>query len=200
MKAAILGLLGILVAIPAHAMQSAAFVVLRDDTPIGVHQVEVWADGPETHVSVTISLDVGLGPIPLYRYRHASRETWLEGRLVRLDSRTDDDGEVMSVRAQATATGLRVTGSHGTFEAPADAVPTSYWNPGLVEARPLLDSQSGRLLEVRRVVVAPGRWRLSGDLQLEIAYSPDGVWSGMSFHHLGSDFHYQPRRNAGARP
>lgn len=192
MRAAALALLAMLAALPAQG-KSASFTVLRDGLPIGTHRVEVRSDGPETHVRVSIALDVGLGPISLYRYRHESREAWRDGRLVSLDSRTDDDGVVMTVSARAGDGRLRVAGSEGSLDAPADTVPTSYWNPGLVESRPLLDSQSGRLLSVRRQPVAPDRWRLSGDLDLEIGYSRDGVWSGMAFRHRGSDFVYQPQ-------
>lgn len=83
--------------------------------------------------------------------------------------------------------------------APADTVPTSYWNPVQTQSRPLLDSQVGRLLAVERVPLAPGRWKLQSDLNLEIAYSPDGCWSRLSFHRKGSDFLYVPQALAEQR-
>lgn len=185
---------------PAEAGQGAEFVVLRGGTPIGVHRVEVETSGDEVKVHVTIALDVAFGPIPLYRYRHDSREVWRDGRLIRLESRTDDDGDTMTLSVRSTLEGLLVEGAKGVFTAPADTVPTSYWTPALATNRPLLDSQLGRLLEVARVPVAPGRWRLEGDLNLEIAYSPQGRWTGLSFRHKGSDFVYVPRSLADSRP
>jgi len=185
---------------PALAGQSAEFVVLRGGTPIGTHRVEVETVGDETRVHVTIALDVVFGPIPLYKYRHDSQEIWRDGRLTRLDSHTNDDGDMLTVAVRAVPDGLRVEGSDGTFTAPADTVPTSYWNPALAANRPLLDSQIGRLLEVSRVPLGPGRWRLEGELNLDIAYPPQGRWTGLSFRHKGSDFVYVPRAVADSRP
>lgn len=185
---------------PAAAGQGADFVVLRAGTPIGFHRVEVEPSGDGVKVHVSIALDVTFGPITLYRYRHDSREVWRDNRLIRLESRTDDDGDTMTLSVRSAPEGLLVEGAKGVFTAPADTVPTSYWTPALTTDRPLLDSQLGRLLEVARVPIAPGRWRLEGELNLEIAYSPQGRWTGLSFRHKGSDFVYMPRSVADARP
>lgn len=182
------------------AGQSADFVVLREGTPIGTHRVEVDASGDDVKVHVIIALDVGFGPIPLYRYRHDSREIWREGRLIQLDSRTDDDGDMLTLSVRSVPGGLLVDGSKGSFTAPADTVPTSYWNSVLAADRPLLDSQIGRLLDVVRVPLGPGRWRLEGELNLDIAYTPQGRWTGLSFRHKGADFVYVPRALADRRP
>ena len=198
--AAILVIAALLGAAPVAAGQSAAFVVLRGGTPIGTHRAEVETVGDETRVHVSIALDVAFGPIPLYKYHHDSQEVWRDGRLTRLDSRTDDDGDILTLSVRSVAGGLRVEGSTGVFTAPADTVPTSYWNPALATNRPLLDSQIGRLLDVVRVPLGPGRWRLEGELNLDIAYSPQGQWTGLSFRHKGSDFVYVSRALADNRP
>jgi hypothetical protein len=187
-------------AAPVVASQSAEFVVLRGGTPIGTHRIEVETVGDDTKVHVSIALDVTFGPIPLYKYRHDSQEVWRQGRLIRLDSHTDDDGDILKLSVRSVAGGLRVEGSTGIFTAPSDTVPTSYWNPALATNRPLLDSQIGRLLDVVRVPLGPGRWRLEGELNLDISYSPQGRWTGLSFHHKGADFVYIPRTLADNRP
>ena len=187
-------------AAPVVAGQSAEFVVLRGGTPIGTHRVEVETVGDDTKVHVNIALDVAFGPIPLYKYRHDSQEVWRAGRLTRLDSHTDDDGDILTLSVRSGPGGLRVEGSTGVFTAPADTVPTSYWNPALAANRPLLDSQIGRLLEVVRVPLGPGRWRLEGELNLNIAYSPQGQWTGLNFRHKGADFVYMARTLADNRP
>jgi hypothetical protein len=169
------------------------YVVIREGTPIGTHRVDVTRDGDVTKAHVTIALDVSLGFIPLYSYRHESDEVWHNNRLESLSSRTDDNGDKTFVTAKAKDNSLEVHSTSGDFIAPADTVPTSYWNNALVANRPLLDSQLGRLLDIQRVPMGNGRWRLQGDLMIDISYAPNGKWSGLSFHHKGADFVYQPQ-------
>jgi hypothetical protein len=189
----VLSLIFLLFALPARANQKIEFAILRDGTPIGTHRVEIEEVRDETQVHVSIVLDIGFGFIPLYAYRHESREIWRNGRLISIESHTDDNGRTMTVSAHLSTEGLRVAGSGGNFVAPAETVPTSYWNPAMASERPLLDTQVGRILKVTRVPLGPGRWRLQGDLNLEINYSADGSWTGLRFHHKGSEFVYVPQ-------
>lgn len=177
---------------PAQAGESRDFTVLRDGAPIGHHRVEVNRDGDEVKVSVDIALDVSFGFIPLYSYRHHSQEVWRGERLIRLDSRTDDNGDAFKVSARATLDGLVVDTGTQRSVMPADTVPTSYWNKALVSGRPILDSQEGRLLAVTVTPAGPARWHIRGDVDLDIAYDRDNRWSGLWFRLKGSDFTYAP--------
>ncbi|AVM76037.1 DUF6134 family protein [Magnetospirillum gryphiswaldense] len=192
--------LALALAPPAWASQDVSFTVLRDGTPIGHHRVQVQRQGEDTTVTVSIALDVSFGFVPLYSYRHHSNEVWRGDRLIALDSRTDDDGEAMAVTVRTTADGLMVDGPDGRRLLPPDTVPTSYWNPALVADRPLLDSQYGRLLDIDRQKLALGRWRLAGELNLDIDYDAGGRWSGLWFRHKGSNFAYQPSPAMESKP
>ena len=174
----------------ALAGQGVEFTVMRNGNPIGHHRVEVTRSAEETRVDVDIALDVSFGFITLYHYRHQATERWKDDRLLALDSITDDNGTPLTVHARADAAGITVSGQDGTAVVPRDTVPTSYWNPALVTNRPLLDSQTGRLLDVTRQSVSDTHWRLIGDLNLEIVYDGDGQWDGLWFRHRGSDFVY----------
>jgi len=196
-----LTVLALLLATPAAwASGSADFTVLRDGTPIGHHRVLVSHEGEETRVEVDIALNVSLGFIPLYRYRHQSREVWRNDRLTALDSTTDDNGEQFRVTARAVQAGLQVTAGSQTLVLPDDTVPTSYWNPSLISGRTVLDSQEGRRLDLSVTPAAPGRWQLRGDVNLDIGYDQQGQWTGLWFRHTGSDFTYVPRAMAERRP
>lgn len=187
-----------------RAEQPIAFTVLRDGTPIGTHRVTFARQGADTIAQVQIDLRVRFAGIAVYRYTHTSRETWRDGRLVALEARTDDNGARTTVTAQAAANGVAVEGPSGRFIAPADIVPTSYWRRDTVQRRQLLDTHYGRIAEISagppvnetKMVGAralPVRyWNLTGDLELAIAYSDQGVWSSMRFRLRGSDFVYLP--------
>ena len=142
--AIMLPVLGAEAAAPATSPGPAlSFRVERGSDPIGTHTVSFTRKGDDLHVAIDIELAVSFGPITLFRYEHRNRETWRDGRLVALETATNDDGTEYQVSAKATEKGLEVTSSaNGTFIAPAEIIPTSYWNPATVSQTQLLDTQS----------------------------------------------------------
>lgn len=177
--------------------QAADFTVLRDGLPVGHHRVTVETDGPETRVQVDISLSLSFAFLTVYRYTHQSHEVWQGGRLIQLDSTTDDNGTPMALSARAQAGGLLLDGTAGRRPAPADAVPTSYWTPAFVSGRPVFDSQDGRSLDLTLRALPGGQWAVDGDVRMTVTYSPGGQWSGMQFRLKGADFRYQSRLPGG---
>jgi len=191
------------------------FTVQRNGAPIGSHAIAVRRDGRETTVEVAIDLEVKLAFVTVYRYRHRNTETWRDGRLVAIETTTEDNGTRHAVSGRATAEGFRVQSDAGTVTAPADIVPTSYWNPETVRRTRLLDTQRGRILEVAVTPAAaagmtsrdPGRrYRMTGDLALDLWYGPGGVLAKLAFELKGDRFEYLaraaqdgPTRSAGRR-
>ncbi|HIP77236.1 MAG TPA: hypothetical protein EYH07_02050 [Kiloniellaceae bacterium] len=186
------------------AGETLAFKVMRDGAQIGHHKIRLEEIGDELHVEVDIELEVSLAFITLFRYEHTNKEVWRDGRLVSLETRTNDDGSEYWVSARSSAEGLVVEGSGGSFVAPAEILPTSYWNPATVEQDVLLDTQRGRLLEVsskakgaetiqtpERTVDAR-RFKLDGDLKADLWYAPDGEWMKIAFDVRGSTIDYVP--------
>lgn len=168
------------------------FTVERARRRIGTHEVRVVQEGALLRASIAIELSLGIGPIALYRYRHDSQEVWQEDRLVRLDSKTNQNGKRLALRVRPLQDGLILEGAQGARAMPRDCLPTSYWHPDTITPRPLFDSQSGRALRIERSEVAPGRWRLSGDLTLELDFTPERRWTGLRFRLQGADFCYRP--------
>ena len=83
-----------------------AFAVFRGDSPIGHHRLSFERAGEDLLVNVDIELKVKFAMFTLYDYKHRSRETWRDGRLVGLDTKTNDNGDKFFVRAAATQDGL----------------------------------------------------------------------------------------------
>jgi hypothetical protein len=175
--------------------QPIAFEVLRDGAPIGLHRVSFASAGDTLTVRIAIDLEVKVAFLTIYRYRHRSIESWRGGLLVGLETTTDDNGAVSTVRARATAGGLAVEGSGGSFLAPADTLPTSYWREDMARRSRLLDTQRGVLIDVAsQRLDDPGRtgrtYRLTGGLDAEIGYGPAGDWRTLRFSARGADIEY----------
>lgn len=185
---------------PAPAL---SFRVERGGTPIGTHTIEFTQQGDALHVAIDINLAVRFGPITVFRYAHSNRETWRDGKLVAIETETDDDGRRFSVSGRATEKGFEVTSSEsGTFVAPAGIIPTSYWNPATIEQTRLLDTQRGRIIEVQvsetatretaidGAAVPVREYEMTGDLKLKLWYSPQMEWLNVIFRARGSDVDY----------
>jgi Family of unknown function (DUF6134) len=191
--------------IGAHAQpRTLEFDVLREGAPIGTHRVTIDQRDGETRVEIAIDMAVRFAFLTVYRYTHRSQESWREGRLVALDAQTDDNGARTQVDARATADGLNVRGSGGTYVASPETVPTSYWNRDKVARGRLLDTQSGKLIDVAAQGLtndaSGATWRLSGDLEADLAYGPAGDWTSLAFVTRGSRIVYVRRDNASAVP
>jgi len=123
-----------------------------------------------------------------YRYRHEANERWRGACLHELESRTETNGTVEEVAAVATGDALVVEGPSGDSRMPGCVMSFAYWDPRILGAARLLNSQTGELLPVRidargteRVNVAgrsvpATRHRLSTpQLQIDLWYA-DGRW------------------------
>src|SRR3546814_14178916 len=112
---------------------------------MGTHRIAFRQEGRALRVDIAIDIAVRFGPIPIFRYTHRNSEIWEDGRLRALNARTDDNGEIFQARARGVPGGLRVEGAEGGVTAPADILPTSYWNVGLVRRPAVLRSEERRV-------------------------------------------------------
>lgn len=176
------------------------FLIRRAGDDIGRHSIRIDHDGRETRVEVDIEITVKLLFITAYRYRHRNTELWRDGRLVSIDTRTDNDGDTLFVRGRATADGFAVTHSAGAYLAPADVVPTSYWHPETTRQTRMLNTQNGRLITMEisergaaDVVDIGGnrvratRYDIDGELDVDLFYDAAGRLASIAFYPPDSD-------------
>jgi hypothetical protein len=169
------------------------FQIICNGNPVGTHKVVVEEHDGFTDVSIAIDLSVSLAGLELYRYHHVSHEEWDHGRLFSLESKTNDDGTELHLSVRRREDGqLDVDGSDGVKIVSSDIIPTSYWNPEMIRRHEVLDSQSGKILKVTVTPLFEGRYKMTGDLRLQLDY-PQGRWNGVHFSYIGADIDYVPR-------
>ena len=145
------------------------FAVFVDGRKSGeVHMTISRQDDGATAVSCDTDVRVG-AIITLYRYSYRGRELWKDGRLLRFESKANDDGKELAVSATAAADGLRVRANDGEHTAAADAWPTSYWaqpDAKLADQTvPLLDADTGRDLSAKVQFLGPEKLGPDGQQQ-----------------------------------
>jgi hypothetical protein len=142
------------------------FKIFVDGKPAGQYSmtVEKKADGTlymTGRADVTVSVF-----LRRYVYTYEGRETWKDGRLLRLQSTSNDDGKAYQVDAQASKEGLRVSVNNQVREVRWDVWTTSYWQ--LADKRfvnksvPLLDADDGKTYSGLLTKVGSARVRVGG--------------------------------------
>lgn len=196
MRRAARSVLFALVALPAIAgagTEEWRFEVKLDDKPIGTHRFSLSDRGPERVLVTEASFDVKILFITAFKYRHENVETWRDGCLTSLSARTDSNGKLLEVEGESRDGRFAVTRSGGTEELGDCVQSFAYWNPAILTADRLLNSQTGEYervsvsassddrLEVDGTAVAAKRYTLSaagGDITLWYGRD-DGRWLGL---------------------
>ena len=133
--------------------------------------------------------------------RTSAREFWQAGRLVRLDSVTNDDGDAQSVRVRQNGSGLDVQDRSAVHRLP-DALPSSYWHPGFrgqqhdrqpegpVDRVTIDDLGAQKIGVAGNQSIDANRYAMRGDIDLEFWYDRDRRWRKMEFTIAGGRMEY----------
>jgi Family of unknown function (DUF6134) len=125
------------------------FEITRNGEPIGTHVIEVNRSGNEFLVSVVTDLTVKVLFVTAYRLQIAASERWANGRLIALNSTSNNNGTRHVVSAVARGPRLEVTvdGKDSIFVDP-NVMPNSFWNAEFLRRPIMLDAQDGQVIPV----------------------------------------------------
>ena len=176
-------------ALASSADRAWRFRVFLDDKPIGHHEFRLREVEDRIVVETQASFEYKFLFVKLYEYRHRNVELWQDDCLMRIESRTDDNGEPYEVRGELTDDRFLLEGLEGPTELPACIMSFAYWDPSFLEQDRLLNTQNGELVEIEvadpepvdvevRGAMQPAlRYRLSAEaLGIELWYSRDREW------------------------
>ena len=190
------------------------FEIVRGDKVIGEHTLTFNRTPDETlEITIDINLEVKIGPFTVYDYIHRNATVWRDGVLQRMRSTTDDNGEGYNVAIDLTTEHLQIVPGGGeSYTAARNLLPTTYWMFSTVTQQRLINSQTGEILEVevqeigRETVPGPDgpiaatRFRMDGDLEIELWYGDNGILASLAFSARGSDITYRLIERRGLLP
>lgn len=131
-----------------QAPQQWRFKVFLDEQEIGYHTVTVNPEKTRATVQIKAKFDVKFLFFTAYRYQHNNRETWENECLRTIESHTNDNGDIFYVTGRSQDH-LLVLNTHNGPQSLQGCVRTfAYWDPRLLQARRLLNAQTGEYLDV----------------------------------------------------
>jgi hypothetical protein len=130
------------------ATQDWAFRVLLDGNEVGRHTFRLTALAEERELRSNAKFDVRFLSLPVYRYAHEAVERWRGDCLQTLVARTNANGERIEVAAEARSGRLAVSREDRREEHAGCIMSFAYWNPAILKANRLLNSQTGELVSV----------------------------------------------------
>ncbi len=170
------------------------FSVMRNGETVGSHRLRFERTPAGLTVEADFALEIPFLFFTAYRYSYRSVARWQDGRIVRLEAETDDDGERSRVTAEERGDGrLWIAGPKGSLNAPQDVLPTNHWNPVVVGRDQVLNTITGGLnavtiqdlgeetVETSAGSVRARHYLYTGELDNEVWYDANGRWVKMRF-------------------
>lgn len=179
------------------------FTVLRKGKPFGRHVLtfERGADGA-LQVTTDVDLQVRFGPITAFKYRLDSVEEWVDGQLVALNGKSNNDGRKGKVLAARDDDNLIVAGSKFEGALPLGTIPSSHWNRLQVYQNQMLSTETGEVLDIEVEIIGGDtvtvgdqqvdatHYRLTSDLTVDLWYDQQSRWVKLAFDVRGQSIEY----------
>ncbi len=85
----------------------------------------------------------------VFHFSASSTAVWQQGRIIRYDGYTDDDGRTSKVSAHADGEQLVIDGTAGRVVVAAGVYPHNPWDIGILGARAIMSPKSGKLFPAK---------------------------------------------------
>jgi len=124
------------------------FTVSLDNKRIGYHKYSLKTDGNQQAITSEARFDVKVLFVTAFRYRHSSQETWQQNCIKDINATTTSNGRQQTLRGTNTGGNFQLTSALGPEQLNGCVQSFAYWNPQILEADALLNTQTGEHVAV----------------------------------------------------
>jgi len=135
-------------AAPGASSETLRFAIMRNGDQIGTHTVEINRGPKETSVNMATDLAVKVMFITAYHLQFTTSEKWVGGKLVALNSESDDNGTKHKVSATLKPNGLEVDADGKISTVDKNIMPSTLWNHEVVKRTQVLDPKEGEVVPI----------------------------------------------------
>ena len=123
------------------------FDIYRNNKNIGKHIFSFKKSGGKLAVSSEIKFQIKKLGIVLYRYHVVGTEIYENGKLIKFNSKTDQNGKKKYVNLVSENNELLIDGSSFKGKVPINYMLGTWWNHSIVESKAQISAVSGRIIE-----------------------------------------------------
>ena len=196
----------VLLVMPARALAGESgeysFTVLRDGRPIGQHRIAIDLEGDRVEINEATDIQVRFAGFTIYKFFYRAHQLWQNGRAVRIDAQTDNNGEMLEIAVRPDGDGYVRTVNGRTDRFSRTMHVFALWTMdtlkygsffSIVEDETLQVSFKliGReRLEVADQAIAVDRYEMSGSERRELWFDTAGHLVKLAFRRGGSNIEY----------
>ena len=125
------------------------FDIFRNDKHIGKHIFSFKKSNDELSVESEINFKIKKLGVVLYRYHVKGTEYFKEDKLVKFNSKTNQNGKKKYVNIKLENEELVIDGSSFKGKVPTDYLLGTWWNHSIVNAEAQISAVSGRIIKQR---------------------------------------------------
>ena len=125
------------------------FDIYRNNKLIGQHVFSFKKTGNQLHVDSEINFEIKKLGIVLYSYHVKGTEYYENGKLVKFNSKTNQNGKEKYVNLKSEGSNLIIDGSSFKGKTSQDYLLGTWWNHSIVEAEAQISAVSGRIIKLK---------------------------------------------------
>ncbi len=178
------------------------FTVLKDGQPVGHHRFVFDRSGDRIEIREATEIEVKFAMIPIYTFEHQANELWQDGRVVRVDATTNDNGEKLAIRVRSDGQGYvrTVNGRVDRFDASKRIL--AVWNKDTLKHHDFFSVVEDQTLQVSFELIGQEKlslhgqsldvdhYRMVGDEERDLWFDKAGQVVKVEFQRHGADITY----------
>ena len=123
------------------------FDIYRNNKHIGEHIFSFTKSDEQISIESEINFIIKKFGIVLYKYHVKGKEVYKDGKLIKFNSRTDQNGKEKYVNLELENDEFIINGSSFKGKTPTNYLLGTWWNHSIVEAEAQISAVSGRIIK-----------------------------------------------------
>ena len=170
------------------------FDIYRNNQNIGKHIFSFKKSNGHLEVESEINFQIKKLGIVLYKYHVKGTEIYNDGKLVKFNSKTNQNGKEKYVNMELENEQYIIDGSSYQGKAPIDYLLGTWWNHSIVEAKAQISAVSGRIIKQKVNFLGKETIKIDGKIYKTLHFNFSSIDKKLSkYKKLNTDVWYDEK-------